>query len=242
MAAAATETTPAKTRAKDGQKAEGGRASREPAATPPRQSPLAFALGIMRDDSKPDALRVTMAKAAMPYLHKRGEEQEHDEDDTPEEEPISDFELARRIAHIIGLGEAEGFRQLEAAKESCTRGGRKSARGRGACTGDGREGPCRRSDDRGPTAQSGAIMTAARAGRRISAARPAACPKTGLATALPVGRRTGAGVTFTNVHGAARGFIKKSHCGPPARNSYISSSRKYLLISRREKVRPKRSA
>lgn len=118
MAPATAESLPKRTRAKDGQKAEGGRALPAAIVTPQPQTPLDFALGIMRNDSKPDSLRVTMAKAAMPYLHKRGEAQERAEDETAQEEPISDFELARRIAHILGLGEAEGMRELERARET----------------------------------------------------------------------------------------------------------------------------
>ena len=40
-------------------------------ANAPPQSPLDFALAFMRDTSKPDALRVSVAKAALPYVHGR---------------------------------------------------------------------------------------------------------------------------------------------------------------------------
>jgi len=69
------------------------------------QTPLDFALALMRDEGKPDALRAGMAKAALPYLHTRGEAPE--EDDAPAKEPMSDLELARRISHILALGRKE---------------------------------------------------------------------------------------------------------------------------------------
>ena len=56
---------------------EGHKAERKPRVIPTAaaadvpQSPLDFALAFMRDDSKPDALRVGIAKAALPYLHAR---------------------------------------------------------------------------------------------------------------------------------------------------------------------------
>lgn len=59
----------------------------------------------MRDATKPDALRAGMAKAALPYVHKRGEEQETEE--KPKRQTLSDLELARRIAHILELGRKE---------------------------------------------------------------------------------------------------------------------------------------
>ncbi len=40
-------------------------------AAPAPQSPLDFALSVMRDATKPDALRVSVAKAALPYVHGR---------------------------------------------------------------------------------------------------------------------------------------------------------------------------
>jgi hypothetical protein len=107
-------------RAKNGHQANDGMSARDPAAAPVPQTPLDFALGLMRDDGKPDALRAIMARAAMPYLHKRGAEHDEQEDET-QEQPISDFELARRIAHILGLAEAEGFDQLRAAQEAAAK-------------------------------------------------------------------------------------------------------------------------
>jgi hypothetical protein len=71
--------------------------------------PLDFVLTVMRDKTQTPALRAGMAKAALPYLHKRGEEQE--EDDAPEREPMSDLELARRIAHILDLGRRQAERE-----------------------------------------------------------------------------------------------------------------------------------
>jgi hypothetical protein len=80
----------------------------DPIATPAPQSPLDFTLAFMRDESKPDALRVSDAKAALPYLHTRGEEQ--DAEPEPEREPMSDLELARRIAHILTRGKEQAER------------------------------------------------------------------------------------------------------------------------------------
>jgi hypothetical protein len=82
----------------------------DPGPVPPPQTPLDFALSLMRDAGKPDALRASMAKAAMPYLHKRGEEQE----DKPEPERMSDLELAQRITFILQSAEEE----LEEARQA----------------------------------------------------------------------------------------------------------------------------
>ena len=107
------------TRAKHGHAAENGRTHAESPAPAPRQSPIDFALGLMRDDSKPDALRASMAKAAMPYLYKRGEAKEHETEKAPqEEEQWSDLELARRIAYILGLAEIDATKQLKAADDA----------------------------------------------------------------------------------------------------------------------------
>ena len=62
--------------AREGHKAEGGRRAHDSVAPSsladaPPQSPLDFALAFMRDTSKPDALRVSVAKAALPYVHGR---------------------------------------------------------------------------------------------------------------------------------------------------------------------------
>jgi hypothetical protein len=80
------------------------------------QTPLDFALALMRDEGKPDALRAGMAKAALPYLHKRGEVPE--DDDAPAEEPWSDLELARRISHILELGRMEEEKQAKDKAEA----------------------------------------------------------------------------------------------------------------------------
>ena len=95
-----------------GHKAE--RKVRATPATAPEQNPLDFALAFMRDESKPDALRVSVAKAAMPYLHKRGEENDEQVDapePKPKSEPMSDLELARRIAHILARGNEQAERE-----------------------------------------------------------------------------------------------------------------------------------
>jgi hypothetical protein len=62
--------------AREGHRAEGGRRVHDSVAPPspagaPSQSPLDFALAFMRDASKSDALRVSVAKAALPYVHGR---------------------------------------------------------------------------------------------------------------------------------------------------------------------------
>jgi hypothetical protein len=69
-------------------------------------SPLDYALRIMRDDTQPAALRASMAKAALPYLHPHctdGPEPDDTPDETP---PMSDLELARRIAYILTRAQA----------------------------------------------------------------------------------------------------------------------------------------
>jgi hypothetical protein len=104
---------PRRSRAHDGQMGEGGRRPHHSVKERARQTPLDFALGIMCDDSKPDALRASMAKAAMPFLHKRGEER-HEQEDTPPREPMSDLELARRIARILELGRQQAEREGKA--------------------------------------------------------------------------------------------------------------------------------
>jgi hypothetical protein len=100
-------------RPREGHQAESRTREETPAI--PEQNPLDFALAFMRDDSKPDALRVSVAKAAMPYLHKRGEEQGDEQEDAPEpkprSEPMSDLELARRIAHILARGKEQVERE-----------------------------------------------------------------------------------------------------------------------------------
>jgi hypothetical protein len=96
--------------------------------TPAPQDPLDFALAFMRDDSKPDALRISVAKAALPYLHKRGAKREKEDDtrEEPKSEPMSDLELARRIAHILARGKAR--QEREAAEKVAVRneGGREA--------------------------------------------------------------------------------------------------------------------
>ena len=57
----------------------------------------------MRDETQPAALRASMAKAALPYLHTRlaGEPDAAGEEPAPPKPPMSDLECARRIAHIF---------------------------------------------------------------------------------------------------------------------------------------------
>jgi len=92
-------------RAKNGQKGEGGRLAHDSEKNARRQKPLPFIMGIVRDPTQPMALRAQMAKAALPYLHKRGEEMEAEE--KPKRREYSDLELARRISHILALGRKE---------------------------------------------------------------------------------------------------------------------------------------
>ncbi|HKY87907.1 MAG TPA: hypothetical protein VJL90_14200 [Pseudorhodoplanes sp.] len=90
-----------------------GRPADDSIATPAPQTPLGFALAVMRDDSKPDALRVSVAKAALPYLHRSGEPPEDEDapEREPKPEPMSDLELARRIAHILARGKDQVERE-----------------------------------------------------------------------------------------------------------------------------------
>ena len=104
-------------RPRAGHKAERTPTTESAEASP--QSPLDFALSVMRDESKPDALRSGMAKAVLPYLHTRGEQEEETDEARPPEpksEPLSDLELARRIAHILTRGKER--QEREAAKRS----------------------------------------------------------------------------------------------------------------------------
>ncbi len=87
---------------------DGSKRPRTIAALP---DPRDFALAVMRDESQPMALRASMAKAALPYLHKRGEVQ--DKDAAPEREPMSDLEVARRIAHIFERAKMEQEKQAQ---------------------------------------------------------------------------------------------------------------------------------
>lgn len=81
-----------------------------PAATEaaPDLSPLDYALRIMRDETQATALRASMAKAAMPYLHARAAGDEAPQDEPEEPPPMSDLEVARRIAHILMRAEETG--------------------------------------------------------------------------------------------------------------------------------------
>jgi hypothetical protein len=76
-------------------------------ANTPDADPLAFALRIMRDESQPMALRASMAKAAMSALQKRGGDAPAPGEEPEPKRRWSDFELARRIAHILILGDKE---------------------------------------------------------------------------------------------------------------------------------------
>ena len=84
-----------------------------PPASQPDLSPLDFALRIMRDETQPPALRASMAKAAMPYLHQRADG-DAPPDDAPAEAPkMSDLELARRIAHILARAQIQAGNPVE---------------------------------------------------------------------------------------------------------------------------------
>ncbi|HKY85465.1 MAG TPA: hypothetical protein VJL90_01755 [Pseudorhodoplanes sp.] len=79
----------------------------------PDLSPLEFVLRIMRDETQSPALRAGMAKAAMPYMHRRPDGDVPPADgpakappkappkSPSKAPPMSDLELARRIAHIL---------------------------------------------------------------------------------------------------------------------------------------------
>ncbi len=79
------------------------KAGEHPAAieAAPDLSPLDFVLRIMRDKTKPDALRVSMAKAAMPYLHQRAEADAPPQDEPEPKPEWSGLEVARRIAFVL---------------------------------------------------------------------------------------------------------------------------------------------
>lgn len=72
------------------------------AAAPADLSPLDFALGVMRDDEQPMALRASMAKVAIPYQHNRGMADEAPEqaDAVP---PLSTVEWARRAGFYLNV-------------------------------------------------------------------------------------------------------------------------------------------
>ncbi len=75
-------------------------------------SPLIFALRVMEDEAQPMALRVSAAKLAASLMPKPAaqapEEQPDDDAETRRAvEQWSDLELARRIAHIMLLADAE---------------------------------------------------------------------------------------------------------------------------------------
>jgi hypothetical protein len=107
-------------------KTAGGKAAPQPTsrpetpqplpATQPDLSPLDFALRIMRDETQPPALRASMAKAAMPYLHQRADGDAAPDDkpaEAPKAPPMSDLELARRIAHILGRAQTQSGNPVE---------------------------------------------------------------------------------------------------------------------------------
>ena len=71
----------------------------------------------MRDESKPDALRAGMAKAVLPYLHRAARSEERGRA-RGQPEPMSDLELARRIAHILDARERTGETRAKAEPAS----------------------------------------------------------------------------------------------------------------------------
>ena len=89
-----------------------GNNASEPATAPepintPEADPVAFALRLMQDESQPMALRAGMAKAAMGALQKRDGAAPAQEEGGKPKPKYSDLELARRVAHIMALGDAE---------------------------------------------------------------------------------------------------------------------------------------
>lgn len=88
-----------------------GNNASEPATAPeptstPAADPVAFALRLMQDESQPMALRAGMAKAAMGAQKRDGAAPASEEGAKPKPK-YSDLELARRVAHIMALGDAE---------------------------------------------------------------------------------------------------------------------------------------
>jgi hypothetical protein len=91
-----------KLRARDGHNAGPQKAAAAQPQESPALMPLDFALTFMRDDAKPDALRVSTAKLAASLLPKPAAEETLPADEQPQAEQQSDLEIARRIAHILG--------------------------------------------------------------------------------------------------------------------------------------------
>jgi hypothetical protein len=99
----------------------------EPEAESPAPSPLEFALHVMQDEAQPMALRVSAAKLAASLLPNPAQETPKETSLPPDEAPERDaqrrmpegcgnpqgrramvrLELARRIAHIMLLADAE---------------------------------------------------------------------------------------------------------------------------------------
>lgn len=109
-----------KKRAKAGNHGSKPESGKPTATRPPELTPLDYALRIMRDEAKPDALRASMAKAAMPYLHPRGAADGPSAAAEPQErsakEPLSSFEWARRVGHILQSAHDELRKQELAAQ------------------------------------------------------------------------------------------------------------------------------
>ena len=66
------------------------------------KTPLEFLLDIMRDESADMEMRMSAAKAAAPFVHPRLANQTLVADiDVTNSEPMSDFELARRLSFLL---------------------------------------------------------------------------------------------------------------------------------------------
>ena len=99
-------------RAKNGQKGQGGRLADD--SEKKRQKPLPFIINIVNDPAQPMALRAQMARAALPYLHERGEDREQDE--SSRNEPTGLGELLRELnAAEASLRASEG--KVQAVEE-----------------------------------------------------------------------------------------------------------------------------
>lgn len=55
------------------------------------ETPLEFLLSIMRDNERPDNIRIAAAKAAAPYMHKRLTQMDGEGDDISHESALDEF-------------------------------------------------------------------------------------------------------------------------------------------------------
>ena len=68
------------------------------------KTPLEFMLDVMRNQGQDEAVRLDAAKAAAPYVHPRLAAIEHTGKDGKDLIPVSENEVARRLAFALELG------------------------------------------------------------------------------------------------------------------------------------------